>query len=164
MSFHRRDMEWEFPFRSRYDSFCVFSCKSFKAGDYVHIGPHCSFSGPGAVVIGHFATFSHGIHVFTGSDDYSGESMTGPMVPDQYKTKFDRGDVKIGRGVIIGAGCVIMPGTTLNDYCAIGALSFVDRDVPSFEVWGGIPARKLRDRSKRVEELEKEFLRAHPIG
>ena len=50
-------------------------------------------------------------------------------------------DVKISEGVSIGDGAVIATGAV------------VTKDVPSYEIWGGIPARKIRDRfSNDVKE------------
>ncbi len=48
---------------------------------------------------------------------------------------------KIGEHVFIGIGAKIMPGVTIGDYSVIGANAVVTKDIPSFEVWGGVPAK-----------------------
>lgn len=54
--------------------------------------------------------------------------------------------VKIGNDVWIGTGATILAGVTIGDGAVIGAGAVVRSDVPSNEIWAGLPARKLRDR------------------
>ena len=54
--------------------------------------------------------------------------------------------VRVGNGVWLGAGVAIMPGVTIGDGAVIGANAVVTRDVPPFEIHGGIPARKIGER------------------
>lgn len=53
----------------------------------------------------------------------------------------------IGKYVSVGAHSVIMPGVRIGDesIVAAGALVSMDTVIPSGEVWGGIPARKIKD-------------------
>lgn len=53
------------------------------------------------------------------------------------------GAVIIKKGACIGSGSVIMPGVTIGEGAKVGALSFVNKDVPAGETWVGIPAREL---------------------
>lgn len=85
--------------------------------------------------------------------------------------------VNIGNNVFIGTKSVIMPGVEIGENSIIGALSLVNKNIPSNEVWGGIPAKfickldeyKLKYNSllnktkplilngKRVYQLEKKI-------
>ncbi|HKS05471.1 MAG TPA: acyltransferase [Gemmatimonadaceae bacterium] len=56
-----------------------------------------------------------------------------------------RTGVDIGANVWIGASCVILPGTTIGPHAVIAAGSVVRGEIPANEVWGGVPARKIRD-------------------
>lgn len=67
------------------------------------------------------------------------------------KTKI--GDVKIGDNVFIGAKTVVLPGVNIGDNVVIAANSCVSHDIPSGEVWGGVPA-------KRIGSIE-DFLNKH---
>lgn len=53
---------------------------------------------------------------------------------------------KIGHDVWIGAKSVIKSGVTIGDGAIIGALSFVNKDVPPYAIVGGIPAKIIRYR------------------
>lgn len=55
----------------------------------------------------------------------------------------------IGNGAVVGINCVLMPGVELgeNAILAPGAVATVDTKIPANELWGGIPARKLKNLS-----------------
>ncbi len=61
----------------------------------------------------------------------------------------------IGRDCWIGLRAVVMTGVTIGDGAVIAAGSVVTKDVPPFEVWGGVPARKLRDRFPNPADRER---------
>lgn len=46
--------------------------------------------------------------------------------------------------VWIGANVIILRGVTIGDGAIIAAGAVVTRNVPSFEVWGGVPARFIK--------------------
>ena len=50
--------------------------------------------------------------------------------------------------VIIAPNCVILPGVTIGEGAAIGALSLIKEDVEPWTVVAGIPARKISDRPR----------------
>ena len=52
--------------------------------------------------------------------------------------------VTIGDNVWVGAGCILLPGTIIGDNAVIAAGSVVRGEVPSGELWGGLPARYIR--------------------
>ncbi|HEX3864386.1 MAG TPA: sugar O-acetyltransferase [Stellaceae bacterium] len=52
--------------------------------------------------------------------------------------------IRIGDGVWIGGGAIILPGVTIGDGCVIGAGSVVRRDVPGGSLAVGNPARIIR--------------------
>jgi maltose O-acetyltransferase len=52
--------------------------------------------------------------------------------------------IRIGHGVWIGGGAIILPGITIGDGCVIGAGSVVTRDLPAASLAVGNPARIVR--------------------
>lgn len=143
----------------RIDDFCIISGKA-KFGNYIHISVYCYvFGGPTGVEMEDFSGLAHGVQVLTSTDDYSGESMTNPMVPDKYKLKKENNPVLIGRHCIVGSGSIILPGATLQAGTAVGAMSMVKQKTEPWSIYVGIPAKKVKDRSKKLLALEKEFLK-----
>ena len=66
--------------------------------------------------------------------------------------------VRIGHDVWIGHGAVVLPGVSIGNGAVIGANAVVTRDVDSYEIMAGAPARRLRQRfapevSERIEAL-----------
>lgn len=141
----------------RIDDFTVLS-GNIHIGDYVHIAVFTSlFGGNAGIFIQDFANLSSRIAVYALSDDYSGEFMTNPMIPETYKNTLE-GKVTIGKHAIIATGCTILPNTDLGDGCAVGAMSLVKKNVEPWTIAAGIPAGYIKPRSKKLLELEKDFL------
>ena len=92
------------------------------------------------------------------SDDYSGESLTNPMIPKEYKN-LNTGKVILRKHVIIGSTSLILPGVEIKEGTAVGAFTQVNKSLDEWSVYVGIPAKKINNRSKRILELEKEFLK-----
>lgn len=67
--------------------------------------------------------------------------------------------VRIGNGVWIGVGAVILPGVTIGDYAVIGAGSIVTKDIPSNMIAFGNPCRVVREISDRDKEYYYHELR-----
>jgi galactoside O-acetyltransferase len=144
----------------RIDDFCVLSAGEggILLGNHVHVACYSSIIGVGRISIGDFSNISSRVSVYSSSDDYSGEYMTNPMIPDAFKN-VDHRSVTIGRHVIIGSGSVILPGVCMGEGCAIGALSLVKVDCETFGVYAGIPALRKGERSRGLLTAEKRFLK-----
>lgn len=144
----------------RIDAFSIISAGNdgIMIGNYIHFGAGVMiFGGGGKVEFEDFSNLSSRVSVFSISDDYSGNSLTNPMTPDDLK-QLQKGPVTFKRHAIIGCGSVIMPGVTIGLGAAVGALSFVNKDVPDFTIGFGSPVRLAGKRSERLLELEREFL------
>lgn len=126
-------------------------------GNHVHIGCFCFLSGGEGIEMGDYSTLSARGSIFTRSDDYGGESLTNPTIPDKFKPGLDHRPVEIGRHVVIGAHTVILPGVVIGDGASVGAQSLVSKDLDPWGVYAGVPAKKLRDRSRKLLRLEQEF-------
>jgi acetyltransferase-like isoleucine patch superfamily enzyme len=54
------------------------------------------------------------------------------------------GEVKIGKNVVIGANCTVLPGVEIGDNSIISAHSLVNRDVPPNVLAGGVPVKVIK--------------------
>jgi len=82
--------------------------------------------------------------------------MSNPMIPEQYKN-LTHESVLVGKHVIIGCGAVVLPGVKIGKGAAIGALSLVATNVEEWTICAGIPAKRIKERSKLLLQLEKVF-------
>jgi galactoside O-acetyltransferase len=126
-------------------------------GSYVHIASYTLLSGGEGIVLEDFSGLSHGVKIYTRSDDYSGRWLTNPCVPSQY-THPTCGPVRLGRHVIIGAGSVVLPGVNIGEGSSVGALSLVAKDLSPWSIYFGSPARRIGARSRDLLALERQLL------
>ena len=59
---------------------------------------------------------------------------------------YEGGNVMIGKNVWIGCHVTILPGVLIGDGAIIGAGAVVTKNVPSGETWGGVPAKRIKQR------------------
>lgn len=143
----------------RIDDFCVLSAGlgGISIGKHVHVAVYSSLIGAGKIVLSDFCNISSRVSIYSSSDDYSGATMTNPTIPSEY-TGVTHADVFLGKHVIIGSGSVVLPGVTLNEGVAVGALSLVNRDCDAFGIYAGNPVRRVKDRNRHLLELEQQFI------
>ncbi|WP_374090223.1 hypothetical protein [Methylomicrobium lacus] len=143
----------------RIDDFCVLSAGNggITIGNYIHIAVFSSLIGAGKITLSDYCNISSRVSIYSSSDDYTGSTMTNPMVPAQY-TGVKHDDVFIGKHVIVGSGSVILPGVIIADGAAVGALSLIQKDCKAFGTYAGIPAKFIKERKRNLLELEKAFL------
>ncbi|MBB1603856.1 acyltransferase [Variovorax sp. UMC13] len=142
----------------RIDDFCVLSAGlgGISIGDYVHIAVYSSLIGGGKIELSDFCNISSRVSIYSSNDDYSGGAMTNPTVPDEY-TNVTHADVFLDRHVIVGSGSVILPGVTLEEGVAIGALSLINKHCKAFGIYAGNPARRIKERKRDLLSIERCF-------
>lgn len=64
-----------------------------------------------------------------------------------------RGDIHIGRNCYIGSNAVFVKPVTIGDGAIIGAGSIVNKDVPPYQVWAGVPAKFICNRYSDESEI-----------
>lgn len=96
---------------------------------------------PSGVVIGDHVMMGQDVLMYT-----SNHSVDRTDIPMGQQGFTQEKPIIIGNDVWIGARVIILPGVHVGDGAVIGAGAVCTKDVPSFEVWGGNPARKLKDR------------------
>jgi dTDP-4-amino-4,6-dideoxy-D-glucose acyltransferase len=143
----------------RIDDFCVISAGQggISIGNHVHIAIGASLIGAGRITLCDFVGVSSRTSIYSSNDDYSGAAMTGPTLPAKY-TNVRHADVFLGKHVVVGSGCVILPGVMLEEGVAVGALSLVNRSCKAFGIYVGNPARRHSERKRDLLALEQQFL------
>lgn len=143
----------------RIDDFCVMSaCKTgfIEMGDYVHIAAHCLVEAPAGVSFRDFSGLAARCTIYGVSDDYLGDYLTNACVPEKYRKSYAV-PVVLEKHAVIGTGTSILYGVTIGECSAVGSMSLVLRDVPPGQVHAGIPAKFVKDRSRKVLELERQL-------
>ncbi|MBN2231193.1 MAG: acyltransferase [Deltaproteobacteria bacterium] len=116
---------------SIYDSSLVLG--DVNVGEHTWIGPFSLLDGTGKLTIGSYCSISAGVQIYT--HDSVAWAVSGGVKSYSYAP------VSIGDNCYIGPQSVIVKGVTIGSGSVVGALSYVDRDVPpGVKVWGR-PAR-----------------------
>ena len=141
----------------RIDDFCILSGK-ICLGNYIHIAASSVlFGGIEGIIIKDYSCLSSRCAIYAITDDYSGNYMTNPMVPDKFRNVVYK-EVIIGKHVVIGSGSTVLPGVHIADGVSIGSMTLVNKDLNEIAIYVGVPAKKLKDRSRNIFNLENKLL------
>jgi acetyltransferase-like isoleucine patch superfamily enzyme len=127
------------------------------AGAYTYIGPSCMVCPK--VEIDDYSMLANDVSIIGGDHDFSKVGI--PIVFS------GRGMLKktiIGKDVWIGADTKILAGVNIGNRTIVAVGSVVTKDLDSYSVYGGIPAKKIRGRFKKLEnriEHEKMLERSY---
>ena len=118
---------------SIYDNSLVIG--TVRVGRRTWIGPNTVLDGSGGLTIGDYCSISAGVQIY--SHDTVGWAISGGVAPARQKA------VQIGNRCYVGPNAVISMGVTIGDGVVIGALSFVNTDIPTGAKAWGCPARVI---------------------
>jgi len=130
----------------RIDDFCILSGK-ITIGSNVHISAYCALYGSFGIDMEDYTGISPRCTIFSASDDFSGNFLIGPMLPKD-KTNVQGGKVYIKRFSQIGASSVVLPSVVINEGVAVGAMSLVNSDLEEWGIYVGVPAKRIKNRSR----------------
>lgn len=146
----------------RIDDFSVIIATGpLEVGNHVSIHNFCFLGARAGIYLEDFVTLAPGSKLFSASDDYSGVWLTGPVVP-RALTGGKSAPVILRKHTIIGAGSVILPGCTIGEGCAVGALSLVIGDLNPWGIYAGIPVSRRKERRKELLALEAQMATPEP--
>lgn len=63
-------------------------------------------------------------------------------------------DTVVKKGASLGANCTIVCGVTIGEYAFLGAGAVINKDVPSYALMVGVPARQIGWMSEHGEQLD----------
>ena len=147
----------------RIDDFTTLSAfnGSIEIKNNVFIARGCHLSGFFGIILNDFTSMAANTVIYSASDDYSGDFLTAQAIPQEY-TSHIGGLVEIEKHVIIGAATTIIGPCTIGEGSSIGSMSLVFKDLAPWKIFAGIPAKPIKERSKKLLELEKELITKYP--
>ena len=102
------------------------------------------------VVLGKNVKVQNNVSIYTGvmcdDDVFLGPSMvftniTNPRSAVVRKNKYEK--TFVGKGASIGANATIVCGRNIGEFSFIGAGAVVTKDIPSYSLWVGNPAKQI---------------------
>lgn len=115
--------------------------RTLEIGDNSGIGINCKLYGK--VLIGNNVMMGPEVYIYTSNHKFGDVST--PMYLQGHENERP---VIIGNDVWIGSRVTILPGTVIGDGSIIGAGSVVTRNVESYDIVGGNPAKTIKNRLK----------------
>ncbi len=110
--------------------------RRLRIGRNVFINHGCTAMDLGGIEIGDDVMIGPNVHLIS-----SGH----PVDPATRRSQITTAPVKIGRGVWIAAGAMVLQGVTVGDDAVVAAGTVVTRDVPPRTLVAGVPARVIRE-------------------
>lgn len=130
--------------------FSFIAARNFIMENGSEISPGCMIGGGGDVTLMESSTLAFGVKLipatFTTKSKYMNDRIRETESVDML-----RGSIVIGKGAYIGSGAVICvseknPHIKIGDFAVIGALTYIDKDVPPDTV---VHARQKLDQRRR---------------
>ena len=110
--------------------------KGLKLADNVAVGWYAELDARGGIIVDHDTNISSHVKIITGSHDIDDPDYTADFKP-----------VYVGHHCWIGTGAVILQNVSIGDGAVVAAGAVVTKDIPAGEVWGGVPAKYIRERN-----------------
>ncbi len=117
----------------------VLEARNITIGPNCIIGPFTTLDGRGTLTIGRNVNVAGQVLTIGGHhlvDSPTAEGLVGKVV--------------IEDNAWIGMRATILPDVTIGEGAYVAAAALVNRDVPPYTLVGGVPAKKIRDRSRDI--------------
>jgi acetyltransferase-like isoleucine patch superfamily enzyme len=110
-----------------------------KFGDNVSFNRNCNIVSRSKIKIGDNCMFGPLVSIY--DHNHGTHLNTTPFSKQNYKSK----EISIGNNVWIGAGVVVLPGSSIGDNVIVGANAVVLGSLDSNSIYMGIPAKKVNN-------------------
>ncbi len=118
----------------------VSNSQAIQIGKRASVQDNCKITGD--IFIGAYATIAPNCTISSGGHIYNREPEMLIKAQDQIFTEPSK-PIYIGEDTWLGASLFIKAGIKIGRGAIIGANSVVTKDVPAYEIWAGVPAKKL---------------------
>jgi acetyltransferase-like isoleucine patch superfamily enzyme len=105
-------------------------------GNTVFIGSGCEFNITEGITIGNDSLIASGCRFI---DHDHGISIEKRM----YHQVGPKGPIFIGNDVWLGCNVVVLKGIEIGNGAVVAAGAVVTKSIPAYEIWGGVPAKKI---------------------
>ena len=111
-------------------------------GEHCYINPGCVLYSGNGITLGNYVLLAPGVILVPANHAFARRDI---MIRHQ-GFQPSKGGITLEDDVWIGANSVVLDGATVGRGAIVAAGSVVRGVIPPYEIWGGVPAVKLRDR------------------
>ena len=105
-------------------------------GNNCFFNHNCCITSMDSIKIGNNCMFANNVTII----DHDHKIINNEILKNDYVTE----EITIGNNVWCGANVVILKGCRIGNNSVIAAGAVVNTNVPDNEIWGGIPAKKIK--------------------
>ena len=119
-------------------SVIFFKPSKIQIGSDTIIGQQSFLDGRGQLKIGNHVDIASQVLIYTNQHNIHSSNFGnqyGPVIIDDY--------------VFIGPRAIILPNVHIHKGAIVGAGAVVTKDIPPFQIWAGIPAKKIGQRKQQ---------------
>ena len=146
--YFRKRYKLKYVHRSVYYGGASCISQDLVAEECVYIGPNCHIYPK--VKLGAYTLLANNVSIIGGDHKYDI-----PGIPMIYSGRDIIKPTNIGRDCWIGAYSIIMCGVTIGEGSIIASGSVVTKDVEPYSIYGGVPAKKIKNRFSKLEDVIK---------
>lgn len=117
------------------------------AGKYSYIGAQCLIGAK--VHLGNYVMLADRVAI-VGADHIFAK----PGIPVIFSGRPEMPSTVIEDDVWVGHGATVLAGVRISRGAIIAAGAVVTRNVPAYEIHGGVPARKIKDRFPSIQDRQ----------
>jgi len=128
-----------------YDFVCIRAVGGngdIKIGAHCYINPGCVLYSGNGITLGEYVLLAPGVMLIPTNHAFSRRDI--PIRHQGFLPS--KNGIVIEDDVWIGANSVVLDGSHIHRGAIIAAGSVVRGEVPAYEIWGGVPAEKIRER------------------
>lgn len=109
-------------------------------GSHSHVNRGCVLDARAPITIGNSVSISHNVSLMTGGHDHQSKTFQGRYLP-----------IVIEDYAWIGVGATILQNVTVGKGAVVCAGAVVTKDVPPYAIVGGVPAKKIGERTADLD-------------
>lgn len=109
-------------------------------GDTVFIGTNCEFNINEGITIGNDSLIASGCKFI----DHDHGIQLEQLMHSQYGARIK---INIGQDVWLGCNVIVLKGVNIGNGAIVAAGAVVTKSIPAYEIWGGVPAKKIGQRN-----------------
>ena len=125
----------------------IISGGRLRIGEKVHIASNVLLNSKPYIIIGDLSCIGTGSCVYGSTNYYmsdDGKRMSFSSCADEDQQKVVQYGFEMGISSFVGANSVCLPEAKLGDYSVLGAGSLLNKEIPSYEIWAGSLAKRIK--------------------
>lgn len=127
---------------------CVGGSADIVIGCHCYINPHCTLYSGNGITLGDYVLLAPGVSIVPTNHAFGRRDV--PIRHQGFMPS--KGGVVIEDDVWVGANSVILDGAHIERGAVVAAGSVVQGRIPAYTVWGGVPARFIRERPEEGQD------------